>query len=136
MRSTEVALSGVILIFFLAARIIPSLGMFRGFYFYMILGIFHYWIPKKLELLWMIIIELQLGFQMMFFDWWLYIVSIESFLSTSFGVPHLSHLEMLIYGGIGFAYLFVFRIYLYYFSKRTLGKKIKNMLPNIYNMKD
>lgn len=136
MRSTMVALSGVILMFFLAARVIPNLGLFQGYYFYVVLALFSSWLPKKMQLFWIAMIELQVGVRLMFFDWWLYMQSINSMLTSALEVPMLSDLELMIYGTIGLSYVFVSRLLLYYLVKRTLGRKLRDRLPNIYNMKD
>lgn len=136
MRSLEVALSGCILCLFVAARMIPNLGFFQGYYFYIVLGMFSYWLPKKFELFWIVLIELQIGLKLIFFDWWLYMQSMDSMLSSAFDVPLSGDLDLLIYGIVGLSYVFVSRLILYYIVKRRFGRKFRNMLPNIYNMKD
>lgn len=135
MRTVEIALSGIILLFFLIPRMIPNMGFFRGYYFFAVLAIFSYWIPKKLLLLWIGIAEAQFAFRLMFFDWWLYMSSINTAMTSAFGGVALSDLEVMIFGSLGFLYLFVSRMIFYYFVKRGLGKRIKRMLPNLYNVK-
>lgn len=136
MRSLDLALSGCILCLFFAARMIPNLGFFQSYYFYLVLGTFSPWLPKKMQLFWIVMIELQVGVRLLFFDWWLYINSINSMLTSALEVPLLSDPELLIYGAIGLIYVLVSRLLLYYLVKRTLGRKLRDRLPNIYNMKD
>lgn len=134
MRSLEVVLSGMILLSFFAARIIPLFAWFTSYFFYIVVGALSYYLSKKIILASLLLMEAEIAFRLMFFDWMIYGNVINHFMTSALGEPPLSQLEVIIWMAVGLFWVLLSRIFIYYAAKRQIGKMLKNRLPNIYNM--
>ena len=135
MRSLDTVFLGFMLMLFFASKIIPVLAWISAYMLYVILGVFSYWLPRKYVIVSIAIIEIELAIRLCFmYNWWTVADAFNHWLTTWVGTPLLSQPETMSWLIVGMAYTFFTRIIAYHLAKKRVGKKIRDLLPNLYNM--